>query len=77
MADAAHAATHETTGADAEYALECTLRCHHCRQEIDTMNVVRLIRSRVNFVSTLPRRGHVLCCPKCGGILSAELAGSM
>lgn len=59
----------------AEYALEIPLGCHHCQKEITTVLVVRLLRTRVNFVSTLPRRGHVLVCPECRGILSGDLGG--
>jgi len=45
------------------------------QQEISSIQVVRLLRTRVNFTSTLPRRGRVLVCPRCRRILSAELAG--
>lgn len=60
---------------EAEYLLEAPLKCPHCKQEITTVQVVRLLRSRVNFVSTLPRRGHVIVCPECHCPLSAELGG--
>jgi hypothetical protein len=33
------------------------------------------VRTRVNFISMLPRGGHVVACPACHQILSAELAG--
>jgi len=59
----------------AEYALEFPLSCHHCKSEITVVQVVRLLRTKVSFVSTLPRRGHVIVCPQCKGILSAELGG--
>ena len=59
---------------EAEYALETTLKCHHCQQELRSVAVVRLLRTRVDFVSTLPRRGHVIICPRCKGILSAALS---
>jgi hypothetical protein len=36
---------------------------------------MRLLRSRVNFTSTLPRRGYVIVCPHCQAILPAELRG--
>jgi hypothetical protein len=39
------------------------------------VGVVRLIRSKVNFVSTLPRRGHIIVCPSCQTILSGALSG--
>jgi len=60
---------------EAEYTLEYAARCPHCRQEIETMNVARLLRTRVNFTSTLLRRGHVIACSKCNTIISAELVG--
>lgn len=59
----------------AEYALETPLSCHHCRNVITFVHVVRLLRTKVSFVSTLPRRGHVIVCPECRGILSADLGG--
>ncbi len=59
---------------EAEYTLEYVARCPHCREEIDVVNVARLLRTRVNFTSTLPRRGHVVACPKCNTIISADLA---
>jgi hypothetical protein len=59
----------------AEYALEAPLKCHHCQQRITSIQVVRLLRTRVNFISTLPRRGQVIVCPACRGILSADLGG--
>lgn len=60
---------------EAEYALEYPLTCPHCRKTIEALTVVRLLRTRVNFTSTLPRRGRAIACPKCQAILSAELAG--
>ncbi len=59
----------------AEYALEVPLNCHHCKKDIHLVHVVRLLRTRVSFVSTLPRRGHVIVCPECRGILSGDLGG--
>ena len=60
---------------EAEYLLEAPLNCHHCRQEITCVRVIRLLRVKVHFISTLPRRGYVIICPECNGILSAELGG--
>lgn len=60
---------------EAEYVLESPLRCPLCKEEIASVQVVRLLRSRVNFVSSLPRRGHVIVCPVCQGIISADLGG--
>ena len=62
-------------GAEAEYALEYEATCPFCQTELRTLQVVRLLRSRVNFTSTLPRRGRVIICPSCKKIISAELAG--
>lgn len=58
-----------------EYALEAPLNCHHCMKEVAVIHVVRLLRTKVNFISTLPRRGYVIVCPACRGILSADLGG--
>jgi hypothetical protein len=60
---------------DAEYTLETPLRCSRCQSEITTVGVVRLIRSKVNFTSTLPRRGHLIVCPSCRAIVSGALGG--
>ncbi len=60
---------------EAEYMLETALKCSCCQQLISSVLIVRLLRVRVNFVSTLPRRGYVIVCPSCQGILSAELGG--
>lgn len=60
---------------EAEYALEMPLTCTQCRQEIQAVQVVRLLRSRVNFTSTLPRKGYIILCPACRAILSANLGG--
>jgi hypothetical protein len=58
---------------DAEYALEYPAVCPVCGTTIATVKVVRLLRARVNFTSTLPRHGRVVICPKCRVILSAGL----
>ena len=58
---------------DAEYALEYPAGCPACGTTISTVKVVRLLRVRVNFTSTLPRHGRVVICPKCRVILSAGL----
>lgn len=62
---------------DAEYAIESPARCPHCQETIAAVQVLRLVRTRVNFVSMLPRRGYVMVCPTCRHILSAELAGGL
>jgi uncharacterized protein YbaR (Trm112 family) len=66
-----------TPSFEAEYALEFPLACPHCERSIASLQVVRLVRTRVNFVSFLPRRGYVIVCPLCHHILSAELGGSL
>ncbi len=58
---------------DAEYSLETPVRCPACGERVDMLKAVRLIRARVNFTSTLPRRGRVLACPHCLAIVPAEL----
>ena len=58
---------------DAEYALEYPAVCPVCGTTISTVKVVRLLRARVNFTSTLPRHGRCVICPKCRVILSAGL----
>lgn len=60
---------------EAEYTLESAARCPHCQKEIELLYVARLLRTRVSFTSTLPRRGHVASCPKCHTIISADLHG--
>ena len=64
-----------TREAEAEYMLEYPVKCPFCGEDIESLRVVRLLRTRVNFTSTLPRRGRVLSCPQCLKIVSAELAG--
>ncbi len=60
---------------EAEYTLEYDATCPFCGETLKSLQVVRLLRSRVNFTSTLPRRGRVIVCPECKKIISAELAG--
>jgi phage terminase large subunit GpA-like protein len=63
----------ESRDSEAEFTLEYPATCPRCGHEVKTLKVARLLRTRVNFVSTLPRRGRVLMCPHCRAILSAEL----
>jgi len=58
---------------EAEYALEMPVRCPACGEHITTLAAVRLVRSQVNFTSTLPRRGRVMVCPRCYSMAPAEL----
>jgi CheY-like chemotaxis protein len=60
-------------GIEAEYTLEHPVRCSSCREKISTLKAVRVMRSRVNFTSTLPRRGRLVVCPKCLAIMPVEL----
>lgn len=60
---------------EAEYTLETTARCPSCERALDTIQVVRVLRTRVNFVSTLPRRGQLLVCGRCQTILAGSLGG--
>jgi hypothetical protein len=59
----------------AVYTLEFPTRCPQCRTEISSVRVSRLVRTQVSFTSTLPRKGYIIVCPECDGILSAELSG--
>ena len=63
----------QSTDYEAEYAMESSLCCPKCTQEISTLHVVRLLRSKVNFTSTLPRKGYVILCSECRAILTANL----
>lgn len=58
---------------EAEYALEYGAVCPSCQGVLKTVKVIRLLRTRVNFTSTLPRHGRVVICPDCRAILSADL----
>lgn len=58
---------------EAEYALEYGAVCPSCDEVLKTIKVVRLLRTRVNFTSTLPRHGRIVICPNCRTILSAAL----
>ena len=59
----------------AVYTLEFPTTCPQCCTEISTVRVSRLLRTQVSFTSTLPRKGYIIVCPECSGILSAELSG--
>ncbi len=61
------------TAPAAIYGLEHPVRCPACRKEIDRLFVVRLYRVRVNFVSSLPRSGRLLVCPRCRAVVPGEL----
>ena len=59
---------------EAEYQLEYPVKCPHCGEELEVVRVVRLLRTKVNFTSMLPRRGRIISCPICLKVLSAELS---
>lgn len=61
------------TKIDTEYVLEAPVRCPACGERITSLKAVRLVRTQVNFTSTLPRRGRVLACPHCHAVVPAEL----
>jgi len=63
----------DSSAPEAEYTLEAHLVCPACHEEINRLKVIRMLRTRVNFTSTLPRRGRAIACPHCSTILSAEL----
>jgi hypothetical protein len=71
----AETAPEESTARDseAEYALEYPCNCPHCLHSLRTVAVVRILRTKVNFTSTMPRRGRAVICPKCRNILTVEL----
>jgi len=60
---------------EAEYTLEFPVQCGSCGNWIDRVGVVRLLRTKINFTSALPRRGRVIVCSECSAIISAELGG--
>ena len=62
---------------EAEYMLESPVRCSDCSHDFDTVHVVRLLRTKTNFTSTLPRRGYMVVCPHCRSVLSAGLGSRM
>jgi CheY-like chemotaxis protein len=59
---------------EAEYSLECPVRCPACGDTISALKAVRLLRAHVNFTSTLPRRGRLVVCPNCLAVVPAELS---
>ena len=57
------------------YTLEAPVRCPECNSDIQTLRVLRLLRTQASFTSTLPRKGYVMVCPECDRMVSAELSG--
>jgi hypothetical protein len=60
---------------EAVFTLETSATCPACRQSLDTVGIVRLLRTKVNFVSALPRRGQLMICPRCKTVLGGGLGG--
>lgn len=58
---------------EAEYDLEAPARCPSCAASVQKLQVIHLLRARVNFTSNLPRRGYAIICPSCSTLLSANV----
>ena len=65
--------TEQDPSAEAEYQLETPVTCPACSESVSSLHVIRMLRTRVNFTSTLPRRGRAIVCPSCSTLISAEL----
>lgn len=65
--------TDEDLEVEAHYALESAVRCSHCDQMLRSVYVVRLLRTKVNFTSSLSRRGYAVVCPTCRNFLPATI----
>lgn len=62
---------------EAEYTLEAAVRCSHCKATIQKICVVRMLRTKVNFTSSLPRRGTIAICPSCRSMIPANVTAWM
>ncbi len=60
---------------EAEYILESNVVCPNCKDSLDSLQVVRMLRTKVNFVSGAPRRAQLLICPRCQAVLAGNLGG--
>ena len=58
---------------EAIYQLESPVTCPHCAVVMETVQVIRLLRTKVNFTSALPRRGYVVACPDCRKVIPAAV----
>ena len=67
----------ESVEIEAEYTLEHAAKCSSCSETVRNLQVVRLLRTKVNFTSNLPRRGFAILCPACGVIVSANIGTRM
>lgn len=65
----------ETPEVEAEYTLESPAQCPSCKTGIRSVYAVRLLRTKVNFTSSLPRRGYVVVCPSCRAVVPAAVGG--
>lgn len=63
----------QTAEIEAQYALEAPARCHHCNETLTEVHVIRMLRTKVNFTSSLSRRGYAVICPSCRGFLPASI----
>ena len=68
-----YAEAQDVRDSDAEYTLEYPVVCPGCCQSVDRVRVVRMLRTRVNFTSTLPRHGRIVICGECRTAISAAL----
>ena len=68
-------AAEESAEIEAEYTLECGANCPACNSQVTTLQVVRLLRTKVNFTSSLPRRGYAIVCPVCRTLVPATIGG--
>lgn len=60
---------------EAVFTLETAAVCPACSASLESVGIVRLLRTRVNFVSSLPRRGQLMICPRCRTVLGGGLGG--
>jgi len=75
--EAKAAATGESVEIEAEYTLECSANCPSCNSQVANLQVIRLLRTKVNFTSSLPRRGYAVVCPICRTIVPATIGGML
>ena len=68
-------AVEENAEIEAEYTLESGANCPSCNSQVTTVQVVRLLRTKVNFTSSLPRRGYAVVCPVCRTFVPATVGG--
>ena len=68
-------AASQAAASGAVYTLESPAQCPECNTEINTIHVIRVMRTQVSFTSTLPRKAYVIACPACKRLLSAGLSG--